>query len=79
MNVKALAFEGNEVGWVVRGSPIVYSRDLGLWMGERSVGVFIRDTSPYLRKFRGKTTENFKRLGLQARPKIEPVSSRLPV
>ena len=39
MNVKALAFEGNEVGWVVRGSPIVYSRDLGML----SMEMFLRD------------------------------------
>ena len=41
--------------------------------------VFLRDPSPYLREFRRKITENSKQLGRQARPEIEPGTSRLPV
>ena len=47
--------------------------------GVPSVGVFLRDPSPYLQVFRSKTTENFEWLGRQARPKVEPDISRLPV
>ena len=43
-----------------------------------SVGVFLRDPSPYLREFRRKTTENSERLGRQARPRFVPGTSRLP-
>ena len=46
--------------------------------GMPSVGVFLRDPSPYLREFRRKTAENSERLGRQARPSIEPGTSRLP-
>ena len=44
-----------------------------------SLGVFLRDPSLYLRKFRKKTTENSERLGRQARPGIQPGTSRQPV
>ena len=47
--------------------------------GMSSVGVFLRDPSLYLRKFRRKTTKNSERLGRQARPGIEHDTSRLPV
>ena len=47
--------------------------------GMPSVGIFLRDPSPYLREFWRKTTENSERLGRQARPGIEPGTSRLPV
>ena len=43
------------------------------------VRIFLRDPSPYLRKFRRKTTENSERLGRQARPRIEHGTSRLSV
>ena len=43
-----------------------------------SVGVFLRDPSPYLREFSEKTTENSERLGREARPRYE-LGSRLPV
>ena len=42
--------------------------------GVPSVGVFLRDPSPYLREFRRKP-----RLGRQVRPRFEPVTFRLPV
>ena len=44
--------------------------------GMPSVGIFLRDPSQYLRKFR---TENSERLGRQARLGFEPGTSRLPV
>ena len=43
-------------------------------MGPRTVGVFLRDPSPYLREFRN-TTENSDRIGRQARPEIESGTS----
>ena len=42
-------------------------------------GEFLRDPSLYLREFRRKTTENSERIGQQALPTIELVTSRLPV
>ena len=47
--------------------------------GVPSVGVFLRDPSPYLREFRRKQRKNSERLGRQARPGFEPGTSRLPV
>ena len=46
--------------------------------GVSSVGVFLRDPSPYLRKVQEKTTENSERLGRQERLGIEPGTSHLP-
>ena len=43
-----------------------------------SVGTFLRDPSPYLREFRRKTAENYEPLNRQARPGIEPGTSRTP-
>ena len=45
--------------------------------GMPSVGVFLRDPSPYLRVSE-KTTKNSEQLIRQARPRIEPSTSRLP-
>ena len=50
------------------------TRDLGLG-GMPSVGVFLRDPSPYLRVSE-KTTENSERLGRQARPGIKLVKKK---
>ena len=47
--------------------------------GVPSVGVFLRDSSPYFREFRGKKPENSTLLGRQVRPGIETDISRLPV
>ena len=44
-----------------------------------SVGAFLSDPSLYLCEFRRKTMENSERLGRQARPRIEPGISRLPI
>ena len=71
-----------EFSWVGLGCrfkvscPLVGPRPM---VGLPSVGVFLRDSSPYLYEFRKKTTENSERLGRQARPGFEPVISRLPV
>ena len=53
------------------------TRDLGRRGLVPSVGVFLRNSSPYSREFRRKTTENSERLGQQARPGIEPGTSCL--
>ena len=63
--------------WLVIGiKPIVRKCDLGLGEGLPSVGVFLRDPSPYLSEFRRNPRKT--RLGRQAQPKIEPGTSRLP-
>ena len=41
--------------------------------------VFLRDPSPYLHLFRRNPPENSEQLDRQARPRIEPFTSRLPV
>ena len=44
------------VGWLVVGVKADYlTRDLGLWVGCPPWGVFLRDSSPYLREFRRRT------------------------
>ena len=49
----------NLIGWLALGlRPVVCTTDLGLRGGVPSVGVFLRDPSPYLREFRGKPPEN---------------------
>ena len=47
--------------------------------GVPSVGVFLRDPSPYLPVFRRKITENSDRIERQAQQGIEPGTFRLPV
>ena len=47
--------------------------------GVPSVGVFLRDPSPYLREFRRKLRKTPNLLGRQARPGFEPGASRFPV
>ena len=39
------------LSWVVRIRPTVHIWDLNLWAKVPSVGVFLRDPSPYLREF----------------------------
>ena len=53
------------------------TRDLGLLAECSPWGVFLRDPSPYVRELRRKITENAEPLGRQARPWIEPGTSRL--
>ena len=66
------------VGWLVLGFMAdCLTRDLGQWVVCPPWGVLLRDPSPYL--VSEKTTENSERLGRQARPGIEPGTSRLPV
>ena len=56
--------------------PLVGPEPIG---GVLSVGIFLRDPRPHLREFQRKTTENSERLGRQARPGIEPGTTRQPV
>ena len=39
--------------------------DLGLWVGCPPLGVFLRDSSPYLREFRRKPHQSARRLLLE--------------
>ena len=59
--------------WLVVGLSPTVTRGTG---GMSSVRVFLRDPNPRVLE---KTTENSEQLGRQARPGIEPGTSRLPV
>ena len=59
--------------------PNCCSRDLGLTVKFPLWGIFLKDSDPYLREFQKNTSENYKRLGQQAHPGIEPGTSRLSV
>ena len=66
-------------GWLVVGSKAdSLSRDISQWVECPPWGLSKR-SQPVFKRISEKTTENSERLGRQARPGIEPGTSRLPV
>ena len=66
------------LGCVVGINPTDHSSVLGLWGGALR-GNLSKNPSSYLRRFRRKPRKTPKGIGRQARPGIEPGTSRLPV